>query len=127
MTLLYADPLFLKHDTGPHHPERADRLRAISGMLEKTGLAKLCNNGQYKPLAEETVAKLHEPKLVSQIKQVAAHGGRRVEADTVVSADSFTVALAAAGACVAAVDAVLSRGIIQWAASGSTHMPRTRA
>ena len=21
MTLLYTDPLFLKHDTGPHHPE----------------------------------------------------------------------------------------------------------
>jgi acetoin utilization deacetylase AcuC-like enzyme len=108
MTLLYTDPLFLKHDTGPHHPERADRLRAISGMLEKTGLGKLCNHGQYKPLAEETVAKVHEPRLVSQIKQVAAHGGRRVEADTVVSADSFTVALAAAGACVAAVDAVLT-------------------
>ena len=27
MTLLYTDPLFLKHDTG-RHPETADRLRA---------------------------------------------------------------------------------------------------
>src|SRR5205823_3945703 len=27
MTLLYTDPLFLKHDTGPRHPETAARLR----------------------------------------------------------------------------------------------------
>src|SRR5437773_1839090 len=28
MTLLYTDPIFLEHDTGPH-PETAERLRAI--------------------------------------------------------------------------------------------------
>jgi len=107
MTLLYSDPLFLKHETGRDHPERAERLRAVAGLLEKTGLAKRCNRGQYKPLAEETVARLHAPKLVSQVRQIAEHGGKRIEADTVVGPDSFTVALAAAGACVAAVDAVL--------------------
>ena len=42
-----------------------------------------------------------------RIKQLAEHGGGRIDADTVVSPESFDVALAAAGACVAAVDAVL--------------------
>src|SRR5207302_4925385 len=37
----------------------------------------------------------------------AEHGGGRIDADTVVSPDSFRVALATAGACAAAVDAVL--------------------
>jgi len=106
MTILYSDPLFLKHDTG-QHPENADRLRSITALLEKTGLAKRCSHGKYTPLSEETVGKLHAPKLVAQVKQVAEHGGRRLDVDTVVSPDSFTVALAAAGACAAAVDAVL--------------------
>jgi acetoin utilization deacetylase AcuC-like enzyme len=106
MTLLYTDPLFLKHDTG-QHPEKAERLRSITARLDKAGLPKKCVEGTYKPLAEETVTKLHSPKQVLQVKQVAAHGGGRIDPDTIVSPDSFTVALAAAGACVAAVDAVL--------------------
>ena len=106
MTLLYTDPLFLKHDTGPH-PERADRLRAVTARLEKAGLPKQCTAGTYQPLTEEAVAQLHAPKVVQTVKQVAQHGGGRLDPDTVVSPDSFAVGLAAAGACVAAVDAVL--------------------
>ncbi|MBY0526813.1 MAG: histone deacetylase [Gemmataceae bacterium] len=106
MTLLYTDPLFLKHDTG-RHPETSERLRSITARLEKSGLPKKCQAGTYKPLAEETVAKLHTAKQVTTVKQLAKHGGGRIDADTVVSADSFDVGLAAAGACVAAVDAVM--------------------
>jgi acetoin utilization deacetylase AcuC-like enzyme len=106
MTLLYSDPLFLKHETG-RHPETADRLRAVTARLDKAGLTKKCTAGTYKPLDEETVAKLHSPKLVQSVKQLAEHGGGHLDADTVVSPDSFQVALAASGACVAAVEAVL--------------------
>jgi acetoin utilization deacetylase AcuC-like enzyme len=108
MTLLYTDPLFLKHDTGKQHPEKPDRLRAISTRLDRAGLLKKCTAGTYEPLTEEAVGKLHAAKMVVAVEQLAAHGGGRLEADTVVSPDSFTVALAAAGACVAAVDAVLT-------------------
>jgi len=106
MTLLYTDPLFLQHDTG-RHVETADRLRSITARLEKTGLVKKCTAGTYKPLTEEAVAKLHAAKQIQSVKQLAEHGGGRIDADTVVSPKSFTVALAAAGACTAAVDAVL--------------------
>jgi acetoin utilization deacetylase AcuC-like enzyme len=106
MTLLYTDPLFLKHETG-RHVEVPDRLRSITARLEKAGLPKKCTAGTYQPLSEETVARVHAAKQVQQIKQVAAHGGGRVDPDTVVCPESFTVALAAAGACSAAVDAVL--------------------
>lgn len=106
MTLLYTDPVFLKHETG-QHPETADRLRSITARLDKSGLTKMCKTGEYKPLAEEVVAKIHSPKMIQRAKQVAAHGGGHIEADTVVSGDSFRVALAAAGACVAAVDEVI--------------------
>jgi acetoin utilization deacetylase AcuC-like enzyme len=45
---------------------------------------------------------------VMRARQLAEHGGGRLDPDTVVSSDSFTVALAAAGACTAAVEAVLT-------------------
>jgi acetoin utilization deacetylase AcuC-like enzyme len=106
MTLLYTDPLFLKHDTGMH-PETAERLRSITARLEKAGLPKKCVAGTYQPLAEEKVAKVHSPMQIMRNRQLAEHGGGRADPDTVLSADSFKVALAAAGACVAAVDAVM--------------------
>jgi acetoin utilization deacetylase AcuC-like enzyme len=106
MTLLYTDPLFLQHDTG-RHPENAQRLRSIATRLEKAGLTKKCTPGTYQPVTEEAVAKVHTPKQLQTAKQLAAHGGGHIDADTVVSPASFQVALAAAGACVAAVDAVL--------------------
>src|SRR5438105_8724309 len=106
MTLLYTDPVFLKHDTG-RHPENADRLRSISARLEKAGLVAKCTAGTYTPLSQDAVTKVHAAKQVQAIKQLAEHGGGHIDADTVVSPESFQVGLAAAGACVAAVDAVI--------------------
>jgi acetoin utilization deacetylase AcuC-like enzyme len=109
MTLLYRDLLFLQHDTG-RHPERADRLRAIMGRLHKSGLPDQCEAGHYEPLPAEVVLRLHTPEQVALVREVAEHGGGRIDPDTVVSPESYRVALAAAGCCVAATDAVL-RGV----------------
>jgi acetoin utilization deacetylase AcuC-like enzyme len=107
MTLLYTDPLFLKHDTG-QHPEHAGRLRSISHRLEESGLTMRCRAGAYRPLGEQAASALHDPKMIVRTKQLAGHGGGRLDPDTIVSPASFDVALAAAGACVDAVDAVLT-------------------
>lgn len=106
MTILYTDPIFLKHDTG-NHPERIDRLKSITARLDKAGLPKKCTAGVCQALSEEAVAKVHSPMMIMKNKQVAEHGGGRVDPDTVLSADSFQAALTAAGTAVAAVDAVL--------------------
>jgi acetoin utilization deacetylase AcuC-like enzyme len=107
MTLLYTDSVFLQHDTGAH-PECADRLRAITAILDKSGLAKRCTPGTFKALPEAAVTLIHAPAMVVRAKQVIQHGGRYLDADTVVSPASFDVALSAASACTAAVSAVLS-------------------
>jgi acetoin utilization deacetylase AcuC-like enzyme len=109
MTLLYTDPFFLEHKTG-EHPENPDRLRSITARLDKSGLSKKCQQGVFKPLAEAAVAKVHSAAQVGRVKELAHEGGGSVDPDTVVSPKSVDVALAAAGACVAAVDAVLSGG-----------------
>src|SRR4051812_36323606 len=96
MTLLYRDPLFLKHETGAH-PETPNRLLAVNARLEKSALAQRCTAGVYRPLTEEAVAKVHDPKQIMRVKQIAEHGGGHLDTDTVISPDSFRVALAAAG------------------------------
>jgi acetoin utilization deacetylase AcuC-like enzyme len=106
MTLLYSDPLFLEHETG-RHVETPARLRAITGRLQQAGLDRRCAAGSYRPLTEEAVATVHDPLQVRRARELAEHGGGRLDPDTVVSPESFKVALAAAGACVAGVEAVL--------------------
>jgi len=108
MTMIYTDPLFQKHDTGKRHPETAERLRVVVEHLDKTAIAKKCTVGTYKPLTEEQVAKIHSAEQIQTIKQLAVHGGGNVDGDTPVCSESFHVALAAAGACAAAVDAVVN-------------------
>jgi len=107
MTLLYTHPLFLQHQTG-RHPECPDRLNAILGRLHKSGLIAQCHEASFQPLTEDAVAAVHDRRVIEFAKQVASEGGGYLDADTVVSPASFEVALAAAGACVSAVDAVLA-------------------
>src|SRR5205814_1243693 len=38
MTGFSSSPLFVQHDTGPHHPERPDRIRAIHRAVREAGL-----------------------------------------------------------------------------------------
>jgi acetoin utilization deacetylase AcuC-like enzyme len=106
MTLLYRDPLFQRHQTG-QHPERPKRLRAIDERLDQAGLSARCQAGTYQPLTEEHLRRVHAPAMIGTVKELAATGGGHLDPDTVVSPESFSVALAAVGACVTAVDAVL--------------------
>lgn len=106
MTLLISDPLFLEHETG-RHVEIPARLRAITNRLEQSGLIERCRRGSYVPLTPEAVAQAHDPVVIERARRVSQAGGGFLDGDTVVSPRSFEVALAAAGACVAGVDAVL--------------------
>ncbi len=107
MTLLYTDPLFLEHDTGLH-PERADRLRSVTARLAETELLKKCNLRRCPEIDEQSVIDLHGERMLAAVKEMAAAGGGRLDPDTVVSRHSYAVGLAAAGTCVAAVDAVIA-------------------
>ena len=106
MTVLFTDPIFLRHETG-RHVEVPDRLRFITTRLDHGGLTQQCMPGIYKPLTAEDVLRVHDPEVVQRVQSLAEQGGGRLDADTVVSRDSFRVTLAAAGACASAVDAVL--------------------
>ena len=109
MTLLFSDTLFQRHDTG-RHPEKPARLVVIQNRLENAGLVAQCKKGAYTPLRADDVCEIHASDVVAKVRQLAEAGGGWLEADTFVCPESYEVALAAAGACVAGVDQVL-RGI----------------
>ena len=107
MTLLISDPRFLNHDTGPH-VETADRLRAISQRLQQAGLIARCTPQPFEAISEAEIERVHSPAVLELLKRLESRGGGMADADTVVSEESRSVAQLAAGACAAAVDAVIA-------------------
>ncbi len=107
MTLLYTDPVFLEHATG-QHPENAERLRRVTKKLEAANLIGRCRVGSFQPAAKESILAVHTAEVYERAEKMAERGGGYLDPDTVVSPASFRVALNAAGACMAAVDAVVT-------------------
>ena len=98
----------LDHDTGPGHPERPERLRRVLQALEHPDFVPLIR--QEAP--EATVEQLelaHPADYVAAILAIQPAQGdyNYLDGDTLMSAGSRTAALRAAGAGVAAVDAVM--------------------
>ncbi len=105
-TVFVSHPDYLKHQTGPGHPERPDRLKAIDAAIEHSGLTEVLERVTPEPVDEEQLAAVHARKYVRYIQEVAKHGGGALDPDTVVSPASYDVALLAAGGAVAATRAV---------------------
>ena len=98
----------LEHDTGPWHPECADRLRSVLRALEGEEFLPLLR--EQAPLATiEQLTRVHPAAYVASILDNRPEPGESVplDADTVMSAGSAEAALRAAGGAVHAVDAVM--------------------
>jgi acetoin utilization deacetylase AcuC-like enzyme len=105
-TILFTHPICLQHDTGPGHPERAERLRAILSALETEPFALLIHREARQATLEE-IARMHPMDHVKRVlAAVPEHGYYDYDADTTVSPASAEAALRSAGACCEAVEAV---------------------
>ena len=109
-TGLFSHSACFGHETPPGHPESVDRLRAIMHALEGvSGLAR-----EEAPAANcDALLRAHDEALVERVlvtlnEEAAREHFVRVDADTVMSAGSGEAALRAAGAAIAAVDAVMA-------------------
>jgi acetoin utilization deacetylase AcuC-like enzyme len=106
-TLLLTHRACLNHDMGPHHPECPDRLRAVLRALEAEEFSHLIRDEA--PLATaEQLTRVHPPRYVEAILGIRPEPDELVQldADTAMGPGSAEAALRAAGAAVAAVDAV---------------------
>jgi len=97
------------HDTGRHHPEQPARLDAARRGIEDAQLGDALVSATSRPVDRDALARVHDVHYVNALEEFAAAGGGSLDPDTPVSRGSFATALLAAGAGLAAVDA-LDRG-----------------
>lgn len=105
--LLY-HPDFLKHDTGPGHPERPERLASVMNHLLREPLWNQIAHLQAAPATVEQVALVHPENYISMIERRCKAGETILDqGDTHACRESYHVALMAAGAALVGVDQVL--------------------
>ncbi|HEX8265579.1 MAG TPA: histone deacetylase [Pyrinomonadaceae bacterium] len=108
-TALIHHPICLKHDTGEGHPETAARYTVVMEALK--GDEALWENliEIEAPAAPRgNILACHTPQHFKRIENAAEEGNLYLDADTVISMQSFEVGLRGAGAACRAVDAVMS-------------------
>ncbi len=101
--ILHAD--CLAHDTGSH-PESAARLNAIWDALQAAILPETVAWLTPAPATVEQILRVHSPRHVDFIRELAGRGGGQIGLDTIVSRRSYDAALLAAGGAILAVNHV---------------------
>ncbi len=109
----FCHPAFLRHDTGPGHPERAERLLAIEAALKREGLWPRLRHVEPKPATLQTLRLVHMADYIEKARREILAGSRELSTgDTAVSLDTWDAAIFAAGAVCDAIDAVMD-GVLQ--------------
>ena len=110
--LLLTHRACLLHEPGEGHPECPDRLRAVLQALDREEFSDLIRDEAPEATAEQ-LERVHPANYVAAITGIRPAPGDSValDGDTIMSAGSAEAALRAAGAGVAAVDAVLAGGV----------------
>lgn len=106
-TAFYTHSSCADHVTPPGHPERVDRIKAIWAALADARFDGL--DRRDAPLVDRAdVLRAHPEDYIAMIEGVDVRGGfASLDADTHMMAGSLEAARRAAGACTAAVDAVM--------------------
>ncbi|HZI94685.1 MAG TPA: histone deacetylase [Patescibacteria group bacterium] len=101
-------PDYLTHHTGLTHPERPERLKAITDHLTQSGLMQQLI--PIEPRSGETrwIEQVHSPAYIKRVEEYC-RGGRAIidSMDTEISPRSFDVALLAVGGALGAADAIM--------------------
>ncbi|TFZ08972.1 histone deacetylase family protein [Ramlibacter humi] len=114
----FSHPSCRKHEMGPGHPECPERLDAIDDRLLVTGVADALDRRQAPAASPADLELAHDKLHVAAMRglkeelaeQVAAGGSAyaQIDPDTALNAHTWDAALHAAGASLAAVDAVMA-------------------
>jgi acetoin utilization deacetylase AcuC-like enzyme len=99
------DPVFLRHETGPAHPESPMRLRAVKQALDEIDWPT--EQIEARPAMREELLMIHTPEYVDFILGLDVKGIVQLDLDTAVSEHSKEAALKAAGGTIEAVKRVI--------------------
>ncbi|ACB53060.1 putative histone deacetylase superfamily protein [Crocosphaera subtropica ATCC 51142] len=109
--IIYSDT-FLDHDTGSFHPESPQRLESIVKALktvswrDRLQWQQPTNPTQRDPIPH--IRNIHTDNYIKGVQALAAKGGGFIDGDTIVSPQSYNVALLAVNAWLDGVDTVLA-------------------
>ncbi|WP_028100419.1 histone deacetylase family protein [Pseudoduganella violaceinigra] len=112
-TAIYSHPDCRRHEMGDWHPECPARLQAISDQLINAQIDGLLEHREA-PLADESsIARNHSANAIAIVRDHLPAGGDYypIDGDTSLNAHSWNAARRAAGAALAATDAVIDREI----------------
>src|SRR5213594_3132406 len=112
-------PACQRHDPGLGHPERPDRIVALLAALRAPEMASAVEWCEARPATREALERVHSARYLDGLERLARQGGGALDADTVMGADSWDAAVAAAGVAIGAVE----RGIATGTAFGATRPP----
>ncbi len=107
MTVLFAThTAYLDHLTGPGHPERPARLQAVIDGATAPALAGAVVALEPRVATRAALEMVHPPWYLDRLDALAARGGGWIDPDTHLGPHSVDAAALAAGAGLAAVDAL---------------------
>ncbi len=104
--LVYLDDSFQQHDTGKH-PECAARITNLNAVLRSSGVLDAATLPTWQPAQLSHIKAVHSESYASHLLAACQAGGGQIEADTIVSRQSWSVALLGAGATTDATRRVL--------------------
>ena len=101
-------PDFSKHEMGSYHPESPERLDAIDDQLILSRIDDFLTHIEAPLATESQIQLVHDQALIQYLKEHSPQTGYfEIDGDTSMNPHTYQAALRAAGACIAAVDAIM--------------------
>jgi acetoin utilization deacetylase AcuC-like enzyme len=110
-TLVLSHSSSLDHDTGPGHPERPDRIRAIEQLLQHERFQELTRL-QAPGGDHQAILRVHPAEYVKAIENAVPQQGLiGLDQDTIMSPGTLDAIMHAVGGVVLATNAVMHRNV----------------
>ena len=107
-TAFISSDVFLKHDTGPGHPETSGRYRAVMDAVRgDKSLWDSIEKIEAREASKGLIQAAHTKEHFRLVENAFAEGREALDNDTMISMHSFDAAMHAAGGVCGAIDAVV--------------------
>ena len=108
-TAFLYDDVFLEHDTGEGHPERAERLRTMLRRLESGGYLERLVRVPVRAAEDRHLELIHNRDYIERVRRGVESGDEYFDSvDNTVCARTYHVARSAVGGCLNMCDEVMS-------------------
>lgn len=88
---------YLRHEVGPYHPEKKERLTSIMRLFKQSGILEEVTTLKPEKCSEEDILLAHTQKHLAYIKQLSKRGGGQIDADTYCGQETYEIARLAVG------------------------------